>query len=330
MNIESNSIYANEGLLSSDESLAPLPHYHKRAFAHNYYAPFIYHIIIKKNERFEEFGKVKGNSRIPYGTHGCAYIEESGIGRIIAKEIISIQKRFPILQVYQFKVMPDHVHILLRVKEWSEYHLDFYMKVLVNNIADSYSKAGGIHVSAEMIFQRGYCDKPLLLKRNLHALFQYIRENPHRLAVRRQYPQFFKRIRKLKIEDKEYEAYGNPFIFRNPDKEAVKVSRKDSAEEKQRKKKGWLSAVAKGTILVSPFISPLEKAIRTEAEALGAKIIFIVHEAFPEQYKPAAHDFTLSTEGRLLIISLGLPPKTELTRSICLQMNELAKTIALL
>ncbi len=328
MNTGSNSQYASRDRLSLGVSDIPLPAYHKRAFSHNYYAPFIYHNILKKNEDFEVFGKVKGDPRIPYGNPGCVYVEESKIGRIIAKEIISIQKIFPILQIYQFKVMPDHVHILFRVKEWSVYHLDFYMDTLVSNIANSYSQAIGRPVAPEIIFQRGYCDKPLLLKRNLNTLFEYIRQNPHRLAVRQQFPNFFKRIRKLKIGDKEYEAYGNPFLFRNPDKASVKISRKDSVEEKQKKREEWLFSAEKCAILVSPFISPLEKAIRSEAEALGAKIILIIHEAFPELYKPTAHDFALCSEGRLLIMSLGLSPKTALTKAICTQMNELAKTIA--
>ncbi|MDE7376063.1 MAG: hypothetical protein K2N16_04370 [Muribaculaceae bacterium] len=300
------------------KSLSPgevLPHYHKRAFAHNYHAPFIYHLILKKKDAFPKFGVVKGDAQIAPGQPGCAFIEETELGKTIAKSIIAIQKQFPILQIYQFAVMPDHVHILLRVKEWSEKHLDFYIETLVNNIGTD-------------IFQPGYCDKPLLRKRSLDCLFRYIRENPHRLAMRQQFPQFFQRIRKLKIDEKEYEAYGNLFLFRNPDKEAVKISRKFPPEEKEQKKTNWLNAASKGTILVSPFISKEEKAIRAEADALGAKIILITHETFPDRFKPSAHDFSLCSEGRLLIISLGLPARTTLSRSICLQMNSFAETIS--
>ncbi len=317
-----------DGGLSPGEDREALPRYHKRAFAHNYHAPFIYHIILKKKKGFENFGVVRGNARIPYGSPGCAYIEESKIGKIIAREILKIQRIFPILQVYQFKVMPDHVHILLNVKEWSQYHLDFYIESLYDNIAEAYSKAIGRHVSSAMIFQTGYCDKPLLRKRSLDSLFRYIRENPHRLAMRRQFPQFFQHVRMLQIGDHEYEAYGNLFLFRNPDKEAVKISRSFTPKEKLQKKAEWLSEGVKGTVLVSPFISPAEKSIRSEAEAIGAKIILIIHEAFPDRYKLASHDFTLCSEGRLLIISLGLPIKTELTRSICERMNALAKAVA--
>lgn len=281
-----NPASAGKGSLSSGASASPgkgslssgasaLPRYHKRAFAHNYRAPFIYHIILKKNDGFSKFGSVKGDARITPGLPGSACIDETVLGKTIAKSILGIQKQFPIIQIYQFVVMPDHVHILLRVKEWSEYHLDSYIEALVSNIGKSYSKAIGEEISGRDIFQPGYCDKPLLLKRSLDGLFRYIRENPHRLAMRRQFPHFFQRVRKLRIGEKEYEAYGNLFLFRNPDKEAVKISRKFTSEEKERKKSAWLSAASEGTVLVSPFISPAEKAIRAEAEALGAKIILL-------------------------------------------------------
>lgn len=302
-----------------------MPHYHKRAFAHNYFAPFIYHIILKKNEGVEQFGMVRGDARIAPGNQGCAFIEESPLGKIIAKEIIRLQYIFPILQIYQFAVMPDHVHILLRVKEWSDKHLDFYVDSLASNIGLNYGKLIG---SVKEIFQPGYCDKPLLLKRNLDGIYRYIRENPHRLAMRQQYPQFFQRVRKLEIGGIEYEAYGNMFLFRNPDKAAVKVSRRFTPEEIAEKKADWLSAAARGTVLVSPFISKVEKKIRNEAEALGGKTILITPEAFGERYKPSAHDFGLCAEGRLLIIALGVPSATGLSRDICLKMNTLANQVA--
>ena len=159
-------------------------------------------------------------------------------------------------------------------------------------------------------------------------MFRYIRENPHRLAMRQQFPHFFQRSRKLSIGDKDYEAYGNLFLFRNPDKEAVKISRKFTPAEVTNKKNSWLSAASMGTILISPFISRAEKEIRTEAESLGGKIILITHEELGERFKPAAHDFTLCSEGRLLIISLGLPAKKPLTREICNEMNALALAIS--
>lgn len=302
--------------------------YHRRAFAHNYFAPFIYHVILKKQKSFERFGEVNGDARIEFGNPGCAYIQESEVGKIIAKALIHLPYQFPILKLHQFCVMPDHVHILLEVTDWSTHHLDFYIDSLRESIAGKYSNFLRTPIPDEKIFEKGYCDKPLLRGISLNGWYNYIRLNPHRLAMRRQYPEFFQRVRRLKIGEQEYEAYGNLFLFRNPDKEAVKISRKFTPEEKAKKKADWLSEASQGTVLVSPFIHKEEKAIRVEAETLGASIILITHEAFPERFKPSAHDFALCSSGRLLIISLGLPAKTDLTRNICQRMNALAEEIA--
>lgn len=305
-----------------------LPRYHQRAFAHNYHAPFIYHIILKKQEGVENFGKIKGDARIPPGTQGSTYIEESPLGRLISKSIFRLQYSFPVLQIYRFAIMSDHIHILLRVKEWTEKHLDHYIYALTESISTKYSTLINKEISPEDIFQPGYCDKPLLRNRSLDTLFRYIRENPYRLAVRQQFPQFFRRARRLKIGDTECEAYGNLFLLRNPDKDAVKISRKFTPDETARKKAAWLFNSGRGTILVSPFISPAEKAVRTESETLGAHIILITHEAFGERFKPADHDFALCSRGHLLIVTLGHPAGTPLTRALCLQMNALTETIA--
>lgn len=301
--------------------------YHRRAFAHDYFAPFIYHIILKKRNGCENFGVVEGEARIAPGNPGAAKIRESVLGKIIAKSLLHLPHELPILKLHQFCVMPDHIHVLLQVIYRSDKHLDFYVENLKNRIASKYSYALGRTITDEDIFEIGYCDKPLYDNRSLDGLYKYIRENPHRLAMRKQYPHFFSRTRKLNIGENEYEAYGNLFLYRNPDKEVVKISRRYSEEEKAEKKAHWLSIAEKGTVLVSPFIHNFEKTVRAEAEAIGAKIILIVHEAFPERFKPSAHDFKLCEQGRLLIISLGLHIGTELNREHCVSMNSLAKKI---
>lgn len=301
--------------------------YHRRAFAHNYFSPFIYHIILKKHKDCESFGKLSGNAKIKYGNPGCADIIESPLGKIISKTIIHHPYKFPILKNHQFKVMPDHVHYLLEITDWSPYHLDFYIDDLKDSISLKYSKLIGISKSDEEIFEVGYCDKPLLLKISLDGWYNYIRENPHRLAMRIQYPLFFQRIRNLRINDTEYEAYGNMFLFRNPDKVAVKMSDKYSEETKRDKFEFYKRAYNFGSVLVSPFIHKDEKTIRRRAEQHNAKIILIQHEKFPELYKPPLHDFGQCSSGNLLIISMGYPKGTILTREISIKMNELAKLI---
>lgn len=302
--------------------------YHRRAFAHNYFAPFIYHIIMKKRPGCPAFGFVEGDAKIAPGNLGCACINETDLGRIIAKSILRLPYLFPAVKILQFCVMPDHVHILLQIVYKSDRHLDFYIDSLRALIAAKFSKSKGKEISEAELFDAGYCDKPLYDNRSLDVLFKYIRENPHRLAMRRQYPHFFQRVRNLRIGDREYEAYGNLFLLRNPDKMAVKISRKFTPEEKQAKIASWLSAAETGTVLVSPFISAEEKAVRREAQERGGKFIFIIPEAFSDRYKPSAGDFELCTAGRLLLLSCGLPSDDNLSRQTCIQMNSLARRVA--
>lgn len=302
--------------------------YTRRARWHDYRAPFIYHIILKKAVTCNIFGEIRGDARIRPSEKGSAYIEKTQLGQIIETAIKRLDKEFPILQIYQYSIMPDHVHLLLRVRQRSEMHLGFYITKLKGKIRQDYSQLIGKQLNSEDIFQSNYCDKILSAKRNLNELFRYIRENPHRLAMRMQYPHFFQRTRRLRIGEYEYEAYGNLFLFRNPDKMPVKISRMTSENTKERMKEQWIENAAMGTVLISPFISKEEKIVRREAESIGANIILIVHEKFTERYKPSARDFDLCSSGRLLIISLGENIGTQLTKEICNRMNALAKEIA--
>ena len=302
--------------------------YHRRSFHHDYHNPFIYHIVLKKRKDCESFGSVTGNAAIAYGNPGCAAIKESQLGKIIAKSVLRLPYDHLILKLHQFCVMPDHLHLLLQVLFRSEHHLDYYIDYLKDKIARRYSNQAGRPICADDIFEVGYCDKPLYDDRSLDGWYKYIHDNPHRLAMRLQFPMFFRRVRNLRIGCYDCQAYGNLFLLRNPDKAAVKVSRKYSEEEKQKRKAQWIESASMGTVIVSPFISEAEKSIRSEVESLGANIILITHEAFPDRFKPAAHDFALCSEGRLLIISIGMPPQTPLTRDICLKMNALAAEIS--
>ena len=329
---------------------------------HDYYAPGTYHIILKKKPGCVAFGRVAGNPRVAPGMPGCAYIDRSPLGKILHKEIYDMPKYHPILQVYQYVVMPDHAHILLRVKERTPRHLGYYINNLKaavttkwrryngwdaayspdrdisHNHADSNScvvmrPAGDMFPSTgkntcEMtVFEENYTDKIVFAYRSLDVLYRYIRENPHRLAVRRLYPDFFRRVRRLRVGDRDWEAYGNVFLLRNPFKEQVVVHRKDSDNDFEYTRERWLENVADGGVLVSPFISPREKKIRRDAEGMGGRVILITNEPFGERYKPAEHDFNLCEEGRLLIVAPVEPFGATLERSTCLKMNATAKEI---
>lgn len=289
----------------------------KRAHWHDYRSPGRYLITLSKSPNIPVFCRIAGDWRLPVGTRGSSYTLWSPIGRVISDKIYHISEIHPALRAEQYIVMPDHVHILLWVQSMLPEPLGLFIARFKTNI--------NVATGLNHIFEDGFNDQIVTNKRDLNTIFNYIRSNPYRLAVRFANPDFFSRIYKIEIGNKFYSTYGNIHLLSNPFKEQVVIHRADGVAKKQSDRDRWLYTAANGGVLVSPFISPTERAIRTEAEALGAKIILFTHEAFPERFKPAAHDFGLCTEGRLLIISLGLPHHTPLTRDLCLLMNSLAQ-----
>lgn len=213
--------------------------------------------------------------------------------------------------------MPDHIHLLLFVEKNTEEILGR----IIARFKVSVDKAVGF----SGVFAKGFNDQILKPSRSLDVLFRYLRENPRRLAVRREHPEFFRRVNTLKIGDKAYQAYGNFQLLDCPFKEQVVVHRADTEEEHRLNREQWLYTAANGGVLVSPFISAAEKAILVEAEQLSGRFIVITNETMEERYKPSGRDFELCESGRMLIISANLPG--ELSRQKCITMNDLAKQI---
>ena len=147
-----------------------------------------------------------------------------------------------------------------------------------------------------------------------------------RLAVRRAHPEFFRRVNRVRLAGGVYSAYGNFQLLDCPFKEQVVVHRADSPETCAANRDRWLYTAANGGVLVSPFISPAEKAVRDEADQAGGRFILITNRQMEDRYKPSGRDFELCEAGRMLIVSA--PSEGEnLSRAHCMQVNRLALAI---
>jgi hypothetical protein len=286
-----------------------------RCYGHDYRSRCIYHITLKKSSGISDFGSLSGKDP-------DWFIARSQLGSIIEKQIRRLPEMNPALRILQYSIMPDHVHLLLFVTSQIEYHLGNYIGHLKVLIHQTYREATGQETT---VFQNDFYDCILYRSRSLDVLYRYLRENARRLAVRRAHPEFFRRVNDLRIGEKAYQAYGNFQLLDNPFKEQVVVHRADSPEVCRHNRDRWIYTAANGGILVSPFISHAEKAIRTEAEEAGGRFILITNEQMTERYKPSGHDFALCESGRLLIISAALPGV--LSRQNCLTMNSIAKLV---
>ena len=301
--------------------------YNRRKRNHDYYKPFIYHIILKKRKGAPDFSRIVGNPEIPRGETGFPRCEYSTLGMSIFYAWKDFGAQYREIRNMQYAIMPDHVHLVLQKLTYTDIHMETYMNILKCMVVERYRKRTGKNLTPDEIFEYRFTDKLLFRKVNLRDWIDYVALNPYRRAVIMKNPDFFKRINNLKIGEKIYKAYGNPFLFDNPDKFAVRVRRNFTPEETNLHKEEALYTAETGGILVSPFISGTEKNIRAEAEEMKGKFILLQHEELEDRFKPSRREFNLCHEGRMLIISLGMPKGTKLDYEISTEMNELAALI---
>lgn len=294
-----------------------------RAPWHDYTGRCIYMITLRKAELVEDFGRLAGSHLVPRGERGRSYISASRVGQAIKQVLMHFSEMVePKAQVLHYALMPDHFHFIIYIKEQIEYGLGAVIarfKVAVNQEA-----------RLQQVFAKSFNDQILKPDRDLDKIFKYLENNPYRLAVRKVFPEYFQKVLNMDVAGMKMAVYGNLQLLQNPFKDRVVVHRCENEAEREAHRQRWLCNAANGGVLVSPFISPAERSIRKEAEAIGGRTILIRRETFGERFKPAGRDFDLCTQGRLLIIApwqqYGL--KGTVTRQQALALNEIAERVA--
>lgn len=315
----------------------------RRSRINDYQGRRIYMITMTKSAEAPCFGSLAGDPKIAADKDGAPYIIPSPMGDIIERELQNIKNIHPDFEIFRKVIMPDHIHFLIYVKEEIDRHFGRYMAIFKKDITQEmrrvYPHLGEIGASA---FVRNYNDRILVKEGQLEVLKKYISDNPRRLAIMRNYPDFFTRGMEI-ILDKEskereereaseekYEAFGNPFLIQKPYRFQVFVRSAWTPEEFEKRKKEWLAMAAEGGIAVSPFYSAREKTVREEILNRGGSVIYIRNEKMGERSKPQGRDFELCREGRLLIIYEQEAPEyaPTLKRSVAMHMNDIARKIA--
>jgi REP element-mobilizing transposase RayT len=112
----------------------------KRSFFHDYREPFIYLVTVTVADRKQILCKVEGSVEQPK-------VVLTEVGKAVKREIFAIEKRYPQVRVIFNVIMPDHVHIILRVLEQLPEHLP------LGNIVAAWKQACGKAYSALLVKQ---------------------------------------------------------------------------------------------------------------------------------------------------------------------------------
>ena len=180
-----------------------------------------------------------------------------------------------------------------------------------------------------MLFARGYNDRLLLRKGQLDAWRHYLADNPRRLLMKREHPDLFRVQRNVEAVGITFSAIGNRHLLDFPVRLQVQCSRSLTEKEIKAKVAEYLAAAREGAVLVSPAISPGEKAIMRAAFDEGLPLIYIQENGFTDLAKPGGKRMDACAKGQLLILAPWEHhnEKLAIRRGQCLELNEIARRI---
>lgn len=307
--------------------------------------------------RLPLLGELKGKADASPGSADAPHVEYTALGHAIANdELPKISHYYPQVEVWKLCIMPDHLHMILRVREDLPERKN--LGWIVAGFKGGCSKAAmrlrcmdghprntnpafadaspaTIPFSSEKgapipLFESGYNDKILMHEGQLGNWKAYLDDNPRRLLLKRQYPQLFTVLSGMEVAGHSCQVVGNRFLLDIPDKVAVIVHRRYTDDENARLREEWLACGERGGVLVSAAISPKEKEVLREAMNRGYRIILLRENGFPKLYKPSGESFNACAQGLLLQISPWAyhMEKVTITRAQCLELNKIAEIIA--
>lgn len=267
----------------------------------DYKDPSILMITLVTTNRQPILGILKGET-----------IERTKLGQAIAEEInrIPTYNGAESIEIYSYVIMPDHVHILLRVHDRLPKHIGQYIAWFKIKCTDACSALTGGPVSETMRpFAPEYHDRILKGKNQLSHMVHYIQDNPRRLALKRANKDLFRIRQNQLIGTIQCTVLGNIFLIEHPLRQVLQCSRRLTQEQIDNLKADCLREAADGTIYVTAAISEGEKQIARALREAGFPLIILLEKGFPapddphySYFKPQGVYFEACAAGKLLLI----------------------------
>lgn len=315
------------------------PNYLRRARFHDYTLPGKYMLTLYKHPDLPPYSTIDGDPRRK-GTTTPAAIERNDPaflpphtrlhpeGKIIPEALKAWAARYPCIKLAEHVVMPDHVHVCLRVTHKMEIDLSTCVSKFMGECTRRLRQLTGNPEAT--CFAPGFNDKIAFTDEQYLTQRRYVRENPRRYMIRRLHPELFYSRSELLVEGKTYHAIGNIHLLHHPQRVAVRFSRRYASAEMERLYAQWMHCAENSGVLVSPFIHPVEKEALHEGLDLGASVIKIMENGIPPRLHPKGKYFDLCAAGRLLLIAPAeyTTRPDDLTYARAQQLNALAAAIA--
>lgn len=225
----------------------------------------------------------------------------SPLGEMIEKEILTITNHHPEIKIIRHVIMPDHIHIVLKVTEILKRHLGNELAGFFGACTKHYNHLFGTNQGKP--FFDPFHDRIIYDTIQFDKAVKYVEDNPRRYILKKRNPMLFRTYMNLRIGDRIYSAYGNLFLLRSILLLPVRIHRRWTKQEFEEYEMQCIEKIENGAIPISPAIHHAEKKIFSTAIEMGASVIKLIYKGFGERYKPQGKDFDLCVEGRLLLLS---------------------------
>ena len=227
-----------------------------------------------------------------------------------------------------FSIMPDHIHLLIRIVERSKtlkdgsadtaasasrksnapirlLRLETIVDLLMQALEGRYREVTGL---CEPAFEASWHDWIVIAEGQLAAFTRYIRENPRRAFLREENRRYFTSVRRVSFAGREWFAYGNAAILELPVIEPFRCSRKwEENGAEWREAVGRAERLGPGGAGCGTFMSPCEKACGNAIYQAGGALIVLSPEGFAPRWHPPRNKEALCAKGRMLFLSLWEP-----------------------
>ena len=323
---------------------APVKHNRLRRMEnHDYTLPCIYLITVTTEGRQRLLGTLVGDSA------ATAAIEPTPLGAYVTEAFRqtaaeTTKKTGCRIQVLHYQIMPDHFHGILYVRDTlpADYALGkivaAWKSACSHALWASFSSRdlSSEHGTKAPLFSRGFNDRILFRRGQLKTWVAYLNDNPRRLWLKWHFPDRLRKIYDFSAGKKghRYTAVGNTFLVTYPERLQVRCHRNLTEEQIQQEVEKYLKEAHRGTVLISPFISPAEKAVYEACYQEKLPMIHIVNRGLDGKFNyPSGRDLSGCSDGFMLVLAPYADYSSEtaaarITRAQCLDMNAYAADLA--
>ena len=299
----------------------------RRMYGHNYAVPGTYEVTMAVADRRPVFGEIVGTTR----EHGDQpRLKPSPLGQaVLSNELPKIHYYYPMVEIWQVCLMPDHLHLIIRINEPlpAGKHLGIIIGAFKGGVSRAWwnlsatasapsaghlsatASAASAAVSRPPLFEPNYNDHILMRDGQLQNWKRYLRDNPLRYMMRREYPHLFQRALCITIGGTRYSAFGNMLLLRQPEKHQVFFHRRtggvptEDTDVWKTESLRLISAANSGDVLVTPGISECEKRIKNMALQQKLRMIHVQADPIGRYWKPERSRFEACAHGALLILA---------------------------